>query len=231
MIPWEHIGTVEVPGNGGMLRLSKRGDEFSFTIDGYELMNSRVHGSADALAQLACARIANPKDSRILIGGLGMGYTLAETLRQLGPRGEAVVAELVPAVIEWNRGPLAHLAGYPLDDCRTTVRETDVAQILMKEHIAYDAILLDVDNGPEGLTRHANNWLYGLAGLEAAHDTLRPKGVLAVWSATPNRSFARRMRSAGFWTKEICAGERGPKEGPKNTIFIGTVGVGKPSNG
>ena len=221
MIPWEHIETVEVPGNGGSLRLSKHGDEFSITVDGYGLMNSRTHGSADALAELACARLPKPKTARILVGGLGMGYTLAETLKQIGPRGEVVVAELVPAVVKWNRGPLAHLAGYPLNDVRTTVRGVDVAQVLKEEHMAYDAILLDVDNGPEGLARNANNWLYAPSGLKAAHEALRSKGVLAVWSAAPSRAFTRRMRSAGFLTDEICVGERGPRKGPKNTIFIG----------
>jgi spermidine synthase len=225
MIPWEHIETVEVPGNGGTLRLSKRGEEFSITVDRYEIMNSRVHGSAEALAQLACARLPNTQNARILVGGLGMGYTLAETLKQIGPRGEAVVAELVPAVVKWNRGPLAHLAGYPLNDGRTAVREVDVAQILREEHMAYDAILLDVDNGPEGLARKANNWLYAQAGLEAARDALRPKGILAVWSAAPSGAFTRRMRSAGFWTDEICVGERGPQNGPRNTIFIGSMRV------
>jgi spermidine synthase len=223
MIPWEHIETVEVPGNGGTLRLSKRGEEFSITVDRYEVMNSRAHGSAEALAQLACARLPDPQNARILVGGLGMGYTLAETLKQIGPRGEAVVAELVPAVVKWNRGPLAHLAGYPLNDVRTAVREVDVAQILREEHMAYDAILLDVDNGPEGLARKANNWLYAQEGLEAARDALRPKGILAIWSATPSGAFTRRMRSAGFWTDEIRVGERGPKDGPQNTIFIGSA--------
>ncbi|MDD5094351.1 MAG: hypothetical protein PHV74_08245 [Dehalococcoidia bacterium] len=221
MIPWEHIETVEVPGNGGLLRLSKRGEEYSITVDGHELMNSRVHGSADALAQTVCTKLPNPQNARILVGGLGMGYTLAETLKQIGPGGEAVVAELVPAVVQWNRGPLGHLAGHPLNDVRTTVREIDVAQILKEEQMAYDAILLDVDNGPQGLSRHANNWLYALAGLETARDALRSRGILAIWSAAPSRAFTRRMRSAGFWTDEICVGEMGPKCGPRNTIFIG----------
>jgi len=224
MIPWEHIETVEIPGNGGRLCLSKRGEEFSITVDGHVLMNSRVHGSAEAMAELACDRLPDPQNARILVGGLGMGYTLAAALKQTGPSARIVVVELVPEVVRWNRGPLAHLAGYPLDDRRTTVREMDVVQVLREEHMAYDAILLDVDNGPEGFSRSTNDWLYSWGGLETVRNTLIPRGVLTVWSAMHSKAFARRMRGAGFQTEEICVGELGHKKGPRNTIFVGTKG-------
>ena len=149
-----------------------------------------------------------------------MGYTLAAALRRLGPGGQVVVAELVPAVVEWNRGPLAVLAGSPLYDYRVTVREVDVGGILQAERGAYDAVLLDVDNGPEGLTRKGNDWLYTRAGLEAALSALRPGGVLAVWSAGPNQAFARRVSHAGFKVEEVNVRARGPRGGGRHTIWI-----------
>jgi spermidine synthase len=148
MIPWQLLDGTQVPGENNDLRLYQRGGEFSIRVGGSELMNSRVQGSEDAMAELACARIASLRCPHVLIGGLGMGYTLAAALNRLGTESRVVVAELVPAVVAWNRGPLAALAGRPLDDGRVTVREVDVAQILQAEHQAYDAILLDVDNGP-----------------------------------------------------------------------------------
>jgi spermidine synthase len=220
MIPWELLDRAQVPGNSGELRLYRRGREFSIRVNGCELMNSRAHGSEDALAELACARIADRPRPRVLIGGLGMGYTLASALHRLGASARVVVAELVPAVVEWNRGPLADLAGHPLQDARVTVREVDVAQILQTEHQAYDAILLDVDNGPEGLTLKRNNWLYTKAGLEAAFAALRPAGVLTVWSASPNRSFTQRLRQVGFAVDEAPVRARGHRGGAHHTIWI-----------
>ena len=220
MIPWKFLDSAQVPGNGKELRLYKRDGEFSIRVDGCELMNSCVHGSEDALAELACARVADRPRPRVLIGGLGMGYTLAAALHRLGAEGQVVVAELVPAVVEWNRGPLADLAGHPLQDHRVTVREVDVAQILQAEHGAYDAILLDVDNGPEGLTRKGNDWLYARAGLDAAFAALRPAGVLAVWSASPNRAFAQRLRRVRFEVDEVCVRARGPRGGGRHTIWL-----------
>ena len=161
-------------------------------------MNSRVHGSEDALAELACARVAQRCRPQILIGGLGMGYTTAAALRRLTADGRLIVAELVPAVVRWNRGPLAHLAGRPLLDERVTVREIDVAQLLKVEQQTYDAILMDVDNGPAGLTRKDNDWLYARAGLEAAFTALRPAGVLGVWSASPDRAFCAAAAQSGL---------------------------------
>jgi spermidine synthase len=220
MIPWEFLDSALVPGSGEELRLYKRGGEFSIRVAGCELMNSRAHGSEAALADLACSRIANRPCPRVLIGGLGMGYTIAATLHRLGADGQVVVAELVPAVVEWNRGILADLAGRPLRDGRVTVREVDIARILQAEHQAYDAILLDVDNGPAGLTRKGNDWLYTRAGLEAAYAALRPAGVLAVWSASPDRAFANRLCRITFEVNEVCVRARGPGRGGRHTIWL-----------
>lgn len=199
MTPWKLLASAAVPGNGGELRLLQRGDEFSIAIAGRgELMSSRVHGSEVALAELTCARLGEMAAPKVLIGGLGMGFTLAAALQSLGPDAQVVVAELVPAVVEWNRGPLAACAGHPLEDARATVREGDVAKILQNERNAFDAILLDVDNGPEGLTHKHNDWLYSIDGLTAAYSALRPEGVLAVWSAGPDDEFTQRLRKVGF---------------------------------
>jgi spermidine synthase len=220
MIPWEFLDSTKVPGGVGELCLYKRGEEFSIRVNGRELMNSRVHGSEEALAELASVRVANHPRPQVLIGGLGMGYTLAAALRRLGAEGRVVVAELVPAVVAWNRGPLADLAGRPLQDMRVTVREVDIAQVLRLERRTYDAILLDVDNGPEGLVREENDWLYARPGLEAAFAALRPAGVLAVWSSGPNRVFSQRLRRAGFAVEEIQARARDTRGGRRHTIWL-----------
>lgn len=220
MIAWELIDSSRVPGSDGELCLYRRGKEYSIMVNGAELMNSRAHGSEDALAELACARIMGRLSPRVLIGGLGMGYTTAAALCQLGSDAQVVVAELVPAVVEWNRGPLSDLAGHPLQDPRIIVREIDVAKLLQAEREAYDAILLDVDNGPEGMTRNGNNWLYSSAGLGAAHQALRPGGVLAVWSAGPDRPFSKRLTQAGFEVDEVSVRARGRKGGERHTIWF-----------
>jgi spermidine synthase len=220
MIPWEYLDSAPVPGNGGEICLYRRGAEFSIRVGNRELMNSRVHGSEEALADLAYARIAGRPRPRILIGGLGMGFTLAAALRRLGADGRVVVAELVPAVVTWNRGPLAAVAGHPLQDPRVSVREVDVAEILRATSQTYDAILLDVDNGPEGLARKDNDWLYARPGLEAAHAALRPGGVLAVWSAAPNQVFAQRLRRVRFIVEEVCVPARSSRQGKRNTIWL-----------
>ena len=149
-----------------------------------------------------------------------MGYTTAAALHRLRADGRLVVAELAPAVVRWNRGLLADLAGRPLENDRVTVREVDVAQILKVERQAYDAILMDVDNGPQGLTRKGNDWLYSRAGLDAALATLRPGGVLAVWSAGPDRAFTQRLREAGFEVDEVRVRSHGPRGGPRHTIWL-----------
>lgn len=220
MIPWILLDEAPVPDGRGELQLFQRGEEFSIRIVGRgELMNSRAHGSEDALAALACERLAERTHPRILIGGLGMGFTLAAALRELGPEAQVVVAELVPAVVAWNRGTLAALAGNPLQDPRVTVREMDVGKIMKAERKAFDAILLDVDNGPEGLTRDANDWLYGPVGVLAACEALRPNGILAVWSAGQDREFTDRLRQAGFETEEVRVRARGTK-GSRHLIWL-----------
>ena len=220
MTPWILLDSAQVPGNGGELRLYQRGDEFSIKLEGRgELMNSRVHGSEDALAEHTCARLSDCEKPRLLIGGLGMGFTLAEALRHIGRQAQVVVAELVPEVVTWNRGPLGKFAGNPLEDLRVIVHEGDVARIIGAEQQAYDAILLDVDNGPEGLTRKENDRLYDIDGLNAAYAALRANGVLAVWSAGPDQKFLQRLRKTGFEVEEIRVRSRGAK-GARHIIWF-----------
>lgn len=187
-------------------------------------MNSRVHGSEDALAELACARLADAAQTNILIGGLGMGFTLAAALRQVSSASNVVVAELVPEVVRWNHGPLGEVAGYPLQDKRVVVREEDVAKILKTQRRVYDAILMDVDNGPEGLTRKENDWLYTLSGLGTAFEALRAEGVLAVWSAGPDRHFTNRLRKVGFDVEEVQTRARGNGKGAHHVIWLASRG-------
>jgi spermidine synthase len=220
MIPWTVVDTTQVPGDGGEMRLYQRGSEFSIRVGSYELMNSRVHGSEDALASIVCERLGDRANARVLIGGLGMGFTLAGVLRDVGARAEVVVAELVPAVVRWNRGPLATFAGEPLADRRVTVREEDVGRVIRTEPHAYDAILLDVDNGPAGLTSKANDWLYGLTGLRAAFAALRPGGILAVWSAGPDVAFTKRLQQAGFTAEQVRVRARGAAGGSRFLIWL-----------
>jgi spermidine synthase len=153
-----------------------------------------------------------------------MGFTLAAALRHVGDQAQVVVAEIVPAVVTWNRGPLGEPAGHPLQDPRVTVREGDVARILMAGQQAYDAILLDVDNGPEGLTRKENDWLYSMDGLNAAYAALRPQGVLAVWSAGPDQAFLQRLRKVGFEVEEVRVRAHGSK-GARHIIWLARRGV------
>lgn len=220
MIPFECIDSAAVPGSDQELRLYRRGSEFSIRVAGCELMNSRMHGSEDALAEHACDRIAGLTSPRILIGGLGMGYTTMAALQRVGPDARLVVAELVPKVVAWNRDQLASLAGHPLADPRVTVRVEDVSRVILAEVRAWDLILLDVDNGPDGLTSRENDRLYGPAGLAAAFAALRPAGVLAVWSAAADPAFTRRLRRAGFTVDEIGVRARGARGG-RHTIWFG----------
>ena len=196
----------------------QRDTEFSIKAGNYELMNSRVYGSEDALAKLACQKITNHPWARVLIGGLGMGYTVRSALNGLGAKAQVVVAELVPAVVQWNRGVLADLAGRPLDDSRVTIHETDVAQMIKTATGDYNAILLDVDNGPRALTLKDNDWLYSLKGLKTAFAALRPKGVLGVWSSGPETAFAQRLRKAGFEVDEVGVRARGGRRGGAHHI-------------
>ena len=202
MIPRICLDTAQVPG-GGELRLFQRGAEFSIMLGANELMNSRLSGSEEALAEQACDRIGARPGVRMLIGGLGMGFTLRAALARLPGDAEVAVAEIVPAVIAWARGPMAALHGASLIDPRTRIVEGDVAAAIAEG--GWDAILLDVDNGPDGLSRPGNDRLYGAAGLARARTALRPGGVLAVWSAAPSKAFARRLDEAGFAVDEVVA--------------------------
>ena len=179
----------------------------------------REPGFWSAASEIIRHTLTNRETPRILIGGLGMGFTLAAVLRELGSRGAVVVAELVPAVVAWHRGPLAAISGDAIRDARVTIRETDVAQLLREERGGYDAILLDVDNGPAGLVSKRNDWLYSPAGLRAAFAALREQGILAVWSAGPDAAFTRRLQQAGFATEEVTVRGRGGK-GARYLIWI-----------
>jgi len=232
VIPWSHIDTAQIPGGEGELRLMRRGAEFSIMLGNNELMNSRLSGSEQALATLACARIRSRPASHILIGGLGMGFTLRAALAALDPKARVVVAELVPAVVAWARGPMADVHGGSLSDPRVFIEETDVGRLIRSARASYDAILLDVDNGPEGLTREANDGLYHTAGLHAARNALRPGGVVAVWSSGPDRSFAQRLRRAGFGVEENKVRANGGRGGARHVVWIATrtdSGAGKPA--
>jgi spermidine synthase len=210
MNPWVVIDQATVPGNGGEMQLLQRTHEYTINVKNEELMNSRLHGSEDALAELTCKPLKIRRPS-VLIGGLGMGFTLGAALEYLGPQARVVVAELVPAVIQWNRTHLADLAGRPLEDSRVTVRQGDVRDVIQEKALAYDAILLDVDNGPEGLTHEGNDRLYSPAGLTASKTALKPGGVLAVWSAHPDKKFTKRLRACGFDVEEVPVRARGTR--------------------
>ncbi len=222
MIPWILVDSTQVPG-GGELRLMRRGAEFSIKLDGNELMNSRLSGSEQALATLACDIVAARQELRILIGGLGMGFTLRAALHALPQDARIDIAELVPAVVAWARGPMAEIYGDSLDDRRVHIHETDVGALIGKGATTYDAILLDVDNGPDGLSRPANDALYDVAGLSAAHRALRAGGVLAVWSSAPDQAFTRRLRQAGFSVDEQRVRAHG-NSGARHVIWLARRG-------
>jgi spermidine synthase len=219
MIPRELIDTAQVPG-GAELRLVRRGGDFMIVLERNELMNSRMSGSEEALAMMTCDRLKGRECPRLLIGGYGMGFTLRAALAALGGDAELVVAELVPQIIAWARGPMADVAAGCLDDRRVTVIEGDVAAVIRDGRGAYDAILLDVDNGPDGLSRAGNDWLYHAAGLAAAKAALRPGGVLAVWSAGPDAGFVKRLKVAGFAVEEVAVRARSSGKGPRHVIWF-----------
>ena len=224
MIPRVPLGTAQIPGTNTTLQLFQSGDLFSIRIPGRgELMNSRVHGSEEALAKLACARLGRTTKARVLIGGLGVGFTLAAALKALGPDAEVVVAELVPEVVTWNRTLIGAPANHPLTDSRAQVYVGDVADLIRGEPGGFDAVVLDVDNGPEALVRRDNNWLYSTAGLRVTRAALRPRGVVAVWSAGPDRAFGKRLREAGFAVAEHVVRPHRAGKGPRHHIWIGEV--------
>ena len=224
MIPWSLLDTAQVPGGGDELRLLRRGAEFSIKLGNNELMNSRLSATEQALATIACEKIQARRRPRILIGGLGMGFTLRAALVVLGQQAHIIVAELVPAVVAWARGPMAEVFGNSLTDPRVHIREADVGDLIGSGRSAYDAILLDVDNGPEGLTRKANNRLYDLAGLSTAHAALRPGGVLAIWSSAPDAKFTARLRKTGFDVEENPVRAKGPQGGAQHFIWTAMRG-------
>jgi spermidine synthase len=223
MIPWVQLDAAPIP-EGGELRLMRRGAELSIMSGATELMNSRLYGSEQALATLACAALRDAARPRVLIGGLGMGFTLRAALAELPPSAEVTVAELVPAVIAWARGPMAELFAGCLEDPRVVLRQADVAAPIGEARGAYDAILLDVDNGPGGLNRAANDGLYGPAGLAAAARALKPGGVLAVWSATRDNGFVQRLRRAGLAVEQHDVRATGRKRGARHVIWLARRG-------
>ena len=222
MVPRELIDTAPIPGGEGALRLFRRGGEFSIMLGANELMNSRLGGSEAALARAACGKVAGRPRLRLLIGGLGMGFTLRAALAALGPDARIVVAELVPAVVAWARGPMAIVFGASLADPRVEIVEADVAGLIHGATAAWDAILLDVDNGPDGLSLPANDRLYTESGLREAGAALRSGGILAIWSAAADPAFTRRLRRAGFVAEEHPVRAAGGRRGPRHMIWVAT---------
>lgn len=219
MIPRELIDTTVIPG-GDELRLFRRGRDFMIVLDRNELMNSRMSGSEEALATMTCARLGHIKAPHILIGGYGMGFTLRSALGVLGANARITVVELVPQVIAWARGPMQELAAGCLDDPRVHIVSGDVAEQIRGKTAGYDAILLDVDNGPDGLTRESNDQIYAMAGLAAAKRALKPGGTLAIWSAAPDAAFARRLTASGFAVEEVAVRARTNGKGPRHVIWF-----------
>ena len=216
MKPWITLASAKAPG-GSTMTLVRRDDWFVIRVDNQELMANRMHTSEDALATLTCEGLG-PK-ARILIGGLGMGFTLRTALDKLGPSAQVDVAEFVPEIVEWNRGVLGPLAKHPLDDRRTKVLVADVTRVIAESPKTYDAILLDVDNGPKSLSAPGNANLYGEASLARSKAALRPNGVFAVWAAGDDRPFQKRLEKLGFdvQTKHVRAHK---DQGPRHVVFL-----------
>ncbi len=219
MIPRELIATAKVPG-GVELRLMRHGDDHIIMVDNNELMSSRVGGSEEALATMTCDRLRESIAPDLLIGGYGMGFTLRAALARLGPKANLTVAELVPEIVAWARGPMATLTAGCLEDPRVRLLAGDVAAAITTATNRYDAILLDVDNGPSGLVRTENDGLYSLKGLGAAMSALRSGGVLAIWSAAPDAAFTKRLKHAGFAVEEVTVRARSNGKGPRHTIWF-----------
>lgn len=227
MKPSVLLGTATIPDTNQQMMLYRHEVKFSITIPGRgELMNSRVTGSERALAEMTCERIKGVTNPRVLVGGLGMGFTLDAALQAVGPDAEVVVAELVPEVVEWNRDLMGAPAGHPLSDDRTTVYVGDVGELIRQSGNGFDAIMLDVDNGPEGLIRRENDWIYSAAGLAATASALRAGGVVSVWSAGPDRQFVKRMKQAGFDVDERVVRPHRKGRGARHFIWLGSVSAG-----
>jgi spermidine synthase len=221
MQPRELIDTAPIPG-GQELKLYRRGGDHMIVLDRNELMSSRMSGSEKALAVLTLDRLKDVGNPHLLIGGYGMGFTLRAALAQMGPGGRITLAELVPQIIAWARGPMVELAAGCLDDPRVRLVEGDVAALIASAPGSYDAILLDVDNGPDGLTTPGNDRLYSAAGLATAKAALKPGGILAIWSAAPDVAFTRRLRDAGFLVEEVAVKARDNGKGPRHVIWFAT---------
>lgn len=217
---WTQLGTAPIPGTQKSLTLHQSKDDFHIKLSGgFELMSTRKHGSEDALGRLPCQGLKDPEHATVLIGGLGMGFTLAAVLAEVGKHAKVTVAELLPEVVEWNRGPLGERSNYPLNDPRTQVCVTDVCTIIKAETNGFDVIALDVDNGPEGLTQTSNNWLYTDQGIKAAHRALRKRGALAYWSAGQDSAFLNRLKRCGLRVEEVSVYAHG-KKGTRHTIWL-----------
>ena len=227
MIPTILLGTAKIPNDGGELTLSQRDGDFAIKLKGVhgELMSSRMYSSEIALAELGCAHIEGLENAKVLVGGMGMGFTLAAALKATSPSAEVLVAELVPEILEWNKGPLGEVAGRPLDDKRTRIYLGDVGELFMTRQATYDAILLDVDNGPEAFTHDDNSDLYSMDSLLAMRDTLRPNGMLAVWSAWHDPRFTKKLKKARFDVSfKTVRAHKG--KGSKHTIYLARLIVG-----
>jgi spermidine synthase len=222
MKPWELLGET-VTADGTTLTLTRHDRELVILANGRPLMSSRMHGSEEALATFGCHRARTLEAPCVLVGGLGMGFTLRAALDLLPRAATVVVGELVPAVVEWNRGPLGPLADHPLSDSRVQIVEGDVGATLRASRSRFDAILLDVDNGPTALTATHNEDLYNDRGISSARAALRPGGTLAVWSSREDRRFEQRLRYGGFEVKTERVRARLKKGGPQHVIFLGTL--------
>ncbi len=219
MIPYRLLDTATE--HDTTLRLYQRGVDFSIRVDkAGDLMNSRTHHSEDVLAELACKQIADRDAPQLLVGGLGMGFTLAAALAHSDASAHIIVAELMPAVVRWNRKYLGIVAGFPLDDDRVSVLEQDVSKVMCDHQNGFDAIMLDVDNGPDAFTRDDNDALYGLRGLNNALDALKPGGVLTVWSAFPDNAFTQRLMKVGFAVDEQRVRAHKNQAGNRHTIWV-----------
>jgi spermidine synthase len=221
MIPRTLIDTASIPG-GDELRLFQRGEDFMIVLDRNELMNSRMSGSEQALATMTINRLGGRKSLHLLIGGYGMGFTLRAALDELDAFARVTVSELVPEIIAWARGPMAKIAAGCLDDRRVTIVEGDVGALIKNGRNDYDAILLDVDNGPDGLVRKGNNTLYSMRGLADAEYALKPGGILAIWSAGSDPRFSHRLKEAGFEVDEVTVPARSNGKGAKHVIWFAT---------